>query len=72
MYAFSHIKDIKISSPSVNFPFSLATKLSEAFSEQPDLKLLANLLEDLPQLYEVAVYTNLYYPEKVSHFCSIH
>ncbi|XP_059170726.1 uncharacterized protein LOC131952182 [Physella acuta] len=43
-----------------------STKLSEVFSEQPDLKLLAGLLEDLPQLYEVAVYTNLYYPEKIT------
>ncbi|KAK7002956.1 ATP-binding cassette sub- A member 12 [Biomphalaria glabrata] len=42
------------------------TTLSEAFSDLPRLKTLVNLVEDLPELYEAALYTSIYHPEKIT------
>lgn len=42
------------------------TSLSDSFHDLPSLHTIVELLEDLPELYETALYTSMYHPEKIT------
>ncbi|CAL1527412.1 unnamed protein product [Lymnaea stagnalis] len=43
-----------------------STRLSDSFHDLPSLHTIVDLLEDLPELYETALYTSMYHPERIT------